>query len=41
MSSATQKGLPLPDYFTTLLSSQFNMVKEMKGYRIYRRRAQQ
>jgi hypothetical protein len=41
ISSATQKGLPLPDYFTTLLSSQFNMVKEMKGYRIYRRRAQQ
>jgi hypothetical protein len=36
IESATSRGMPWPAYYDTLLKSS-HLVREMKGYRIYRR----
>ena len=38
IKTATLKGMPAPGYFVWQLTSQFVLVKEFRGYRIYRRR---
>jgi hypothetical protein len=38
ISTAILKHLPAPDYFATQFNSQFELVKEIPGYKVYRRR---
>ena len=38
MHAATQHDFPVPEYFEQLLASRFDLIKELKGYRVYRRR---
>jgi len=38
MKVATQRGFPIPNYFEQLLDDKFDLIKEFKSYKIYRRR---
>lgn len=38
ISAATQRSLPTQGYFASFLTEQFELVKQTRGYRVYRRR---
>jgi hypothetical protein len=38
MRTAAQRGFPIPDYFEHLLTNDYRLLKELNGYRVYRRR---
>ena len=38
ISMVAQRGLPVPDYFEHLLTKEYCLLKELNGYRVYRRR---
>jgi hypothetical protein len=38
MDVATQRGFPTPHYFDQLLTTKFDLIKDLRGYQVYRRR---
>ena len=38
IDTASRRGFPVRDYFAELLTNKYNLIKEMQGYKIYRRR---